>query len=423
MTNSMKILAGLDFSTLIAESTASTATGSELLNKYKSYCMMKETSCGLVNGFIREAGNCRYDNGVAKVLETVADYISLNKTSWALATACENINSNAASYNYLNRNAAKQVESLLEMDEENVVTYIKSGALKNVMFCEAFRNIAKQVFKDNPMVEATAEFTVSHPVSFTENVGDGFCFEVLGTLYKMDSDKNVQECSWKEVSNTFRTISSLLESNLAQVSNGDIEISVGRFTYTVTEAGKCKKCKKNADGTCTESELTVDQLREDNNLIVKMADPRQRTRVAGILEALALMVENYDLVANLDVVSVYETKNDKFVVIEAGDNLYSTSIFSTRNPKWTVNEDIMKSIDFIKSKTNVSLNERYKEKIQEHVAKAAETEKENIQAELQKTTLESYKERIQALVEKFKDDPTKLAVLAKIAENMEDNQE
>ena len=111
----MKILAEMDFGTIIGESNAQTSTGSDLLNKYKSHLMSNESTCGLVNNFIREANTCRYDNGVNTVLEHVADFIKCNKTVWALSTACESIMGNTSSYNYLNRNECKQVENLLEM--------------------------------------------------------------------------------------------------------------------------------------------------------------------------------------------------------------------------------------------------------------------------------------------------------------------
>ena len=420
MNTTMKILAGLEFSSLIAEAQATTATGSEMLNTYKSYLMMKESSCGLVNNFVKEAQACRYDNGVNRVLETVADYINSNKTSWALASACENINANSQSYNYLNRNAAKQVEKLLEMDESDVVSYIKAGALKNVMFCESFRTIAKQVFKDNPIVESTAEFKVIHPVSMIESVGDGLCFEVNGTLYKMGDDKNVQEAQWNEVSNTFRVISSLLESGHAEISNGDIEVKAGNSIYTISEAGKCKKCcKKGAKGEeCKEEELSAEQLRENNRLVLMACSPAVRNNLAGVLEAIALTCENYDNIVNMDIVSIYETKRDRFMVVEAGDNLYATLLASTRSPKWTVNEDIMKTISFIKDRTNVSLNEQYAEKIKAVVEKVSKEEKAKIEEEIHNNTIESFKDRVATLTEKFKNDPAKLAVLAKVAQSL-----
>ena len=118
-----KILAEMDFSSLIAEANAQTQTGAELINKYKSFLMANESTCALVNNFVREASILRYDNGVNNVLETVADYINSNKTAWALTSACESIQNSTKSYNYLQRNAAKQVEKLLEMQEEDIGKY------------------------------------------------------------------------------------------------------------------------------------------------------------------------------------------------------------------------------------------------------------------------------------------------------------
>ena len=201
-----RILAELDFASILNESKAQTATGADLLRKYQSFLITNESTHNLVNAFVKEASVHTYDNGVNEALEMVSDYINMNKTIWALSSACENINNNKSSYNYINKNAAKQVENLLEMNEDEVVKYIKAGALKSVMFCEAFRNIAKQVYKDSPMVEEAADYTAVHPVSMVENVGDGFLFEVNGTLYKMDLDKNVQEADWKSASNTFKTV-------------------------------------------------------------------------------------------------------------------------------------------------------------------------------------------------------------------------
>jgi hypothetical protein len=179
-----KILVNLDFASIISEAYAQTQTGAEILNKYKAHVMSNESSCTLVNNFIREASQCMYDNGVNNTLNIVSDYINQNKASWALASACESINANNSSYNYINKNAAKQVEKLLEMEEEDVVKYVKAGALKNVMFCESFRNIAKQIFKENPLVESSAEYTKLTPVTITENVGDGICFQIAGKLFK-----------------------------------------------------------------------------------------------------------------------------------------------------------------------------------------------------------------------------------------------
>lgn len=447
----IKILADFDFQSIIGESMAQTQTGAEVLNKYKSYLLVNEASCALINSFVKEAAAHIYDNGVYETLNQVSEFINANKASWALATACESINANSSTYNYINRNAAKQVEKLLEMDEENVVRYVKNGALKNVMFCEAFRNIAKQIFKENPMVEAMADYVVKHPVSFVESVGDGLCFAIEGKIYKIDDDKNITESTLNEVSNTFRTIATILESSNTTIDGHSISVKAGNAVYTISEAGKCEKCTckhgeyagkkiddvkkdktvpdvKNSDdkevdkkkGTkeLKESFETVAALRENNRLVLMTANPRFRNQFAALLEGIALIAENYDHIANMDNVSVYETKNDRFVVIEGGDRLYASLLASRRHPAWTINENAVDALSFIKTKTNVNISENYSELVKNHIEKVSEIEKENIEKELHEQTVQSYKDRIAALTEKFKNDPTKLAVLSNIAQEL-----
>lgn len=442
-----KILAELDFQSIIGESMAQTQTGAELLSKYKSFLLVNEASCSLVNSFVKEAAIHTYDNGVNDALKEVADYISENKASWALATACESINANTASHNYINRNAAKQVEKLLEMDEANVVRYVKNGALKNVMFCEAFRNIAKQIFKETPMVEASADYVVKHPVAFVENVGDGLCFAVEGKIYKIDDDKNITEGVANEVSNTFRTISTILESSCTTIDNHSINVVAGNSVYTISEAGKCEKCKlekpgeyegeklpvsdkdvtpdpdktddkeKNKKKAVKES-MTVAELRENNRLVLMTANPRHRNQFAALLEGIALIAENYDNIANMDNVSIYSTKNDKFIVIEGANTIYASLLASNRHAAWTINENAVDALSFIKTKTNVNISENYADAVKNHLEKASEIEQETIKQELHEQKVMSYKERIEALTEKFKNDPTKLAILSNIAQEL-----
>ena len=388
---------------------AQTQTGAELLNKYNSYLLVNEANCALVNSFVKEAAQHTYDNGVHEALTQVSEYINANKASWALATACESINANNSSYNYINRNAAKQVEKLLEMEEESVVRYVKNGALKNVMFCEAFRNIAKQIFKETPIVEAMADYTVTHPVSFVESVGDGMCFTIEGKLFKFDDDKNITECAWNEVSNTFRTITAILESKDSQIDGNSISIKAGNGTYVISEANKVIREGK---------EMTVAQLREHNRLVLMTANPRFRNQLAAVLEGIALVAENYDKITNMDNACIYTTANDKFLVIEGANTLYATLLASKRHPAWTVNENAIDTLTFIKTKTNVSLSEQYNNLVKNHLEQVSEQEQENIMKELHEQQIQSYKERIEMLTEKFKNDPVKLAVLSKCAQDL-----
>ena len=70
-----KVLVELGFHNIISEATAQTQTGAEVITKYQSLLMTNEESCGVVNKFIREAAQHRYDNGVNEALARVSDYI------------------------------------------------------------------------------------------------------------------------------------------------------------------------------------------------------------------------------------------------------------------------------------------------------------------------------------------------------------
>ena len=75
-------------------------------------------------------------------------------------------------------------------------------------------------------------------------------------------------------------------------------------------------------------------------------------------------------------------------------------------------------MSFIKAKTNVSLSECYHDVVKNHIEKVSEQEQETIKQELHEQKVNSYKERIEMLTEKFKNDPTKLAVLSKCAQDL-----
>lgn len=408
-----KLLVELNFDGILSESYSQTSTGSNLLDKYKSYIMTNPVTYNLVNNFINESKYCTYDKGVNEALNAVVDYITSNKTLWAIATTCESIYNNDSKYNYLNKNAAKQAEKLLEMSEEDVVKYIKAGALKNIMYNESFRNIAKQVYKGQPIIESTAEYSIEHPISLVENVGDGVCFQIYGNIYKMDDDKKIQEAQVSDVSNTFVNISRLMNSNLTKIDEHVITVSAGNAKYEISEANKVTKIYNDK-----KQELTVEQLRDNNRLILMSVMPNKRNNLSRILESIAQLCENYGNIVNMDNVSIYTTKYDKFMIIESEENLYATLLQSSRHQKWTINENAVDALSFIKSKTNVSLGDRYKEIVENNLEKASEEESQKIQEELENQKIESYRSRIEALTEKFKNDPVKLAILSKIAQQI-----
>ena len=401
-----KVLMGCDFTHLISEAQAQTQTGAELITKYRAHLMNNPESCALVNSFVKEAAAVRYDNGVNNVLEVLSDFINSNKTSWCLASACERINEDTTQRNYLNRNAAKQVANLLEMDEDNVVKYIRAGALKNVMFCEAFRSIAKQVFSDQPIVEQTAEYTKFTPASMVENVGDGNCFVAAGQLYMISEDGNISKADWKQVSNTFKTVESLLESSICSIDKDNIYVKYNNKEYMIAESGKI---------SIGEKKFTVEQFRDNTRLVLMTANPRRRNEVAGVLEAIAQVAENFERIVTMDNVAIYSTPNDRFLVIESGSQLYATLLQSNHSTGWTVNEDAVKVCEFVKKHTNTMISENYQDNIEGAIEKASEESRAQMLEDLEKTNILSIKERIELLTEKFKGDPTKLAVLSQLA--------
>jgi phage-related protein len=164
--------------------------------------------------------------------------------------------------------------------------------------------------------------------------------------------------------------------------------------------------------------MSVEALREHNRLMLMTANPRRRNEMAGVLEAIALACENYDAIANMDNVAIYSTKNDKFIVIEAGSNLYSSLLASNRCQKWTINENAIEALSFIKSKTNVTLSDVYTGVLEAAMSEADKEEKARVEAELKIQEHQSYKEHIETLTEKFKNDPVKLAVLSKLAQEL-----
>ena len=100
------------------------------------------------------------------ILESVNKYINENKISWQLASACESISESNSPYGYINKVSVSQVQKILEMNETDVVSYIKAGALKGVQYVPEFRNICKQVYK--------AQLNESHKVNYDALISDDF---------------------------------------------------------------------------------------------------------------------------------------------------------------------------------------------------------------------------------------------------------
>lgn len=401
------------FSNAVSNAGFNTESGKSLFNKYQSLMMANAIDCTMVNSFVKEAKSLTFDNGVCSVLEAVGMLIESVKYSWLLESACEQIERSNGTYNYINRNAVKLVRPLLEMEEADVVSYIKAGALKDVMYCEGFRRIAKAVYGSTNVCESNRDFTAVHPISFVEKKDDAVHFRADHRDYVIKNGE-ITEASARELSPEYHLINSLLESNGVTVKEGVVTFNMHNFKIEISEEGKCKKI---TEGNKVH-EYTVDQLREHNCLLVQNYGPQRRMAEEQLLEAIANTCENYDNVMLMDAVTIFSTPSHKFIVIESGNNAHAESIWSSRTPKWSCTSNILETVNFIKKKTNVDLSEQYAEKIQNLIAEAEKKDAETLKESLRQNEIQLRREKIEKLTQQFKNDPVKLAVLSKAAADL-----
>lgn len=401
-----KKLVDLGFSDLLFEAKAQTNTGDNLLKNFRSYVMVNPTTCSVVNNFIKEAKKCLYDSGVNEVYSAVCEFINDNKYSWSLASVCE-----SSKKDYLTRNAIEKVQPLLEMNENDIVAYIKSGALKSVMYNESFRNIARSVYRDQPILEYVDNYQSIHPISFVEKTEDNTFFEVLGNIYKINDD-GVCEAKRNEVSNDFIYISNLLESNLIKFDGDTLTLTLNENTkFEVNEQGKCTRTIKE-----NKTELTIEQLRESNDLYLRTVANRKQT--ATILECFAKIVENFDNIVILNNANIITTSNDKFYLIEDANGSYIKSVYSKNNQKWDYKGNILECVNLAKKYAKVNLSNNYEDSIEEAVKETSDRESKMIKENLEREDVAKRKRKVEELTARYKNDPVRLQMLSKIANEL-----
>lgn len=403
------------FSTAISNAEFQTSTGQALVRKYQSAVLNRPVDCTLINNFLKEARQCTYDAGVCAVLEAIDLLISTHKYSWLLESACEQIEKSSGTYSYLNRTAAKLVRPLLEMEEADVVSYIKAGALKDVMYCESFRRIAKAVYNSVPLVESTKDYTAVHPVSLIEKKDDSIYFHAAGRDYKIVEGK-ISHAEPKELSSDYRAMCTILDSNFTKINENSLTFTFEGLSIQIDEEGKAKKLVEGKDP----HEFTADQLRDHNALYVGRYTPAKRASVEKVLECVVKVCENYDNVAIMDNVTVFTTNTHKFILIENENGEAYTELLECVRPiaAWSTTGNIFEVVNFIKSKTNTDLSECYAESIQKVVAEAEQKDAEAIKESLRQSEIQLRKEKVEKFTKEFKNDPIKLAVLSKIAEDL-----
>lgn len=414
--NMYKVLAGLDFSGKLFEAKAQTAIGNELITKYRTYLVANPATCGTVNAFLREARGLSYDTGIQVLVEALAESINANKFGWALASVCESIENGGNGHsNYLQMRAVEQVQPMLEMKEEDIVSYIKSGALKDVMYVEQFRNIAKAIYREQPVVEYSDQYTAVHPVALCEKGETGFYFHAGGHLFRTN-ESGIYEATQKDVSREFLVVANMIESGMVQFKDGALVMEAFNRTYKVEEKDEQVHCTITLEGTTTE--YTIDQLRENNNYLVNAAPVNQKAQRAMMLEGFAKVVENYGKIAILNNVSIINNNNDKFIVIENEGNAYAKLLRTNRSQPWEVKGDIAQIVEAVKKYTRIDISKLYEQSMEGAVAAAKEKEGQQVKENLEKEAMDKRKAKIAELTEKYKGDPTRLAMLSQIAADL-----
>lgn len=411
--NTYKVLAGMDFSGKLFEAKAQTALGNELINKYRTFVVANPATCGTINAFLREARQISYDSGVQALIEALAEPINANRYGWALASVCESIENGGNGYrNYLQLRAVEQVKPMLEMKEEEIVSYIKSGALKDVMYVESFRNIARSVYREQPVVEYCDQYTSVHPIAVYESKETGYYFHAAGRIFRTN-DQGIFEADRKDVSADFLTVANMIESGMVKYNDGAITMECAGRLYSVEEKDDKITCTMKLDENVTE--LSVDQLRENNNYVVNAAPTNQKAQRAMMLEGFAKIVENMDKIAILNNVSIIFNNNDRFIVIENNGNAYAKMLNTNHTAPWEVKGDIAQVVEAVKKYTHIDITKLYENSIVGAVAAAKEKEGQQVKENLEKEAMEARKKKIAELTEKYKDDPTRLAMLSQIA--------
>ena len=424
----IKLIKDLDFTAKLNNCNAVTEAGKELVKNYKAYLFTNPANCGIVNGFIKEAQKYSFDTGLVSILESVLNFIKENNISWQLASACESIENSKSTYNYIAKTGIEQVSKLLEMDESQVVSYIKSGALKGVQYIPEFRNVCKQVFKSAINETVAPTYVTTNPISFVyENEEGDKYFEILHKTYKINKDQT-KVCEAVCDNPKFRNINALLES-FTNDNEGNMKYEwksgFDACKVTISESNendtynlnfeKGKNINENFDST--------EKFNEYCDTISRTMPMNEKMQFLNITRAIGQVFEAMEQVFVMDCAKVLRTSTGSIcTIIEAKDNITMSVNNSLHFGTYTKDFDyITEALKEVTAVSGIDLKYMYEERINEDVKKHNPTEYQAIQEELaasKKIQMDARKKKIAMLAEQYKNDPAIIAVLNKAARDL-----
>lgn len=415
---STKLLTNLNFAELITKNDAITEAGKELLKGYRGYIYSNPVSCSLVNSFISEASKFGFDAGLNNILESVNNFIKENNISWKLASACESINANNSTYNYINKIGVEQVSKLLQMNEAEVVSYIKAGSLKNIQYIPEFRAICKEVYKTQVTEAQAVNYSVVNPISYVYENEDNkeYYFKTCGSIFKVNED-TVELVSTCE-DETFNKVNSLLESfgrNGEEIFY-EYKGSRGLYNFTINENVLTFKSPNN---TVKFDDAT--KFMEHCDTLSKVLIPNEKLQLMKVASAVSTVFENINNVLLIDCCKVLNSQNATCAIIESKNNINVTVFNSVHNGTSTKNYDyVVEALNDVIKISGIDLKYMYEDRINEDMKKLDPQAKE-IKEQVEANKEAQYairKKKIAMLAEQYKTDPLKIMILNKIAKDL-----
>lgn len=415
---SVKLLKDLNFADKINSTNAVTEAGKEMLNNYRAYVYSKPVSHTVVNGFISEASNYSFDTGVSAILESINKFVKENNISWKLASVCESIQNNNSSYNYINKIGVQKVEKLLEMNELDVVSYIRAGALKDVQYIQEVRKVCKEVYKTNITEAQAINYNVVNPISYVligENKEQ--YFSVLGKTYSISEGK-VNEAICNDVK--FARINMLLESFKREDENIVYE-------YKGIHGDVCKFIINENGLTFTKGNVSehfdeAPKFLEYCNMISRVMNVNEKMNFIRTSSAIGEVFEAMESVVILDCAKLMQCSNGTVCAIIEGKDNVNLTVFQSINAGSSCNNYnyVVEALNQVVKLTGVDLKFMFEERIDE------DCKKNNPEMEAIKEQLEANKEaqfsirkkKIAMLAEQYKNDPVRIALLNKVAKDL-----
>lgn len=402
-----KLLQNLDFSSKLNATDAVTESGKEMLKNYRAYLFVNPSNFSLVNNFVREAQQFSYDKGMMSILESVLSFVDQNKISWKLATACESISNNNSKYNTIAKLGVSQVEKLLEMDETNVVSYIKAGALRDIQYIPEFRNICKEAFGTTKQIQenVTSSYVSSSPVSYVEiNENGAQVFAVLGNTYQIYEGKVEKLDSYD--SDVFNRINEHLKA--MEVVGDDIKFTYKKplgdsWSFTLNESSITISHK-----TITESFSNANAFMEYCDTVSRIMSLNEKRNFNAIATAISDVFENIDNICSLDTVKMFKNTNGtRGAIIEAKENV-ALVVEGRGDGEYTM---IAEALTDVQKYMGITVNTEYQDRINEDLKKNDVNQYNALQEELR------YK-KIEELSEALKGNPAAMQILTQITKDL-----